>query len=222
MAYSAPVIAVDGPAAAGKGTLSKRLAEALELPHLDTGLLYRAVARLMLDAGRDPKTMSGADIARDISPQTLQRADLRTPEIDAAASLVARDQAVRQALVEMQRQFARRNGAVLDGRDIGTVIFPDADVKLYVTASPYTRALRRYMQNGGSETAADRDKQIHEVEQALVARDHADSTRATSPLRMAEDAVKIETDTLSSEEVLAEALRIVRRALADSRLPVRS
>ncbi|MBV1836327.1 d(CMP) kinase [Acetobacter estunensis] len=213
MTRSAPVIAVDGPAAAGKGTLSKRLAEVLGLPHLDTGLLYRAVARRMLDAAMDPACSSGETVARALVPDDLKRTDLRTPDVDAAASLVARDQGVRQALVDMQRLFARAQGAVLDGRDIGTVIFPDADVKLYITASARTRAVRRYMQNGGSETAPDREAHICEIEQALIARDHADSTRASAPLRMADDAVKIETDALNAAEVLAEALRITKAAL---------
>ncbi|GBQ22913.1 cytidylate kinase [Acetobacter estunensis NRIC 0472] len=213
MTRSAPVIAVDGPAAAGKGTLSKRLAEVLGLPHLDTGLLYRAVARRMLDEAVDPACTSGEAVARALVPEDLKRTDLRTPDVDAAASLVARDQGVRQALVDMQRLFARAQGAVLDGRDIGTVIFPDADVKLYITASARTRAVRRYMQNGGSETAPDREAHISEIEQALIARDHADSTRASAPLRMADDAVKIETDALDAAEVLAEALRITKAAL---------
>mgnify|MGYP000848851187 FL=1 len=210
---SAPIIAVDGPAAAGKGTLSKRLAEALGLPHLDTGLLYRAVARLMINAGLDPASTSGESIARGLSLADLKRTDLRTPDVDAAASLVARDNAVRQALVDMQRLFARKNGAVLDGRDIGTVIFPDADVKLFITASPYARAVRRYIQNGGTDDAADRDQRVRTVEIALIERDHADSTRASAPLRMAEDAVRIETDTLTADEVLAQSLRIVRDVL---------
>ncbi|MFT8719314.1 (d)CMP kinase [Acetobacter sp.] len=214
MTKSAPVIAVDGPAAAGKGTLAKRLAEELGLPHLDTGLLYRAVARLMLNAGLDPAASSGERVARDLSPADLQRTDLRTPDVDAAASLVARDQAVRQALVDMQRRFARESGAVLDGRDIGTVIFPDADVKLFITATPYTRAMRRYMQNGGTDSAPDREERIRVVEQALIARDHADSTRASAPLRMADDAVRIDTDDLSADEVLTETLRVVRNVLA--------
>ncbi|NHN87544.1 (d)CMP kinase [Acetobacter conturbans] len=214
MTKPAPVIAVDGPAAAGKGTLAKRLAAALGLPHLDTGLLYRAVGRLMIDAGLDPASTSGESIARTLSPDDLKRQDLRTPDVDAAASLVARDKAVRQALVDMQRLFAREQGAVLDGRDIGTVIFPDADVKLFITATPYTRAQRRYTQNGGSESAPDREERIRAVEQALIERDHADSTRASAPLRMADDATKIETDTLSADEVLSESLRIVRAVMS--------
>lgn len=213
MTKSPPVIAVDGPAAAGKGTLAKRLAAALDLPYLDTGLLYRAVGRRMLDADLDPAVQSGESIALCLCPEDLLRTDLRTPDVDRAASLVARDQAVRKALVHIQRVFATERGGVLDGRDIGTVIFPDASVKLYVTASPYTRALRRYMQQGGSETAPDRDARIREVEQALIERDRADAERATAPLRMADDAIRIDTDILSADEVLDEALRIVQRVL---------
>ncbi|NHO32977.1 (d)CMP kinase [Acetobacter fallax] len=213
MTKSMPVIAVDGPAAAGKGTLAKSLAEAFSLPYLDTGLLYRAVGRRMLDAGLDPATASGEELAMALSPDDLKRTDLRTPDATRAASLVARDQAVRQALVHIQRSFAAERGGVLDGRDIGTVIFPDADVKLYITASPRTRAERRYTQTGGSETGPDRETDISKVETALIERDKADATRAAAPLRMADDAVKIETDTLTAEQVLTEAIRIVKSVL---------
>jgi cytidylate kinase len=123
MARGGPVIAVDGPAAAGKGTLARRLAEALGLPYLDTGLLYRAVGRLALDAGRDPADPA-QDIAQTLSPDALRRPDLRATEVAEAASKVAAQPLVRAALVETQRRFARESGAVLDGRDIGTVIFP--------------------------------------------------------------------------------------------------
>ncbi|GBR08436.1 (d)CMP kinase [Acetobacter oeni] len=213
MTKSLPVIAVDGPAAAGKGTLAKCLADALCLPYLDTGLLYRAVGRLMLDGDLDPATQSGEQIAAALRPDDLKRTDLRTPDVDRAASLVAGDQAVRQALVHTQRAFAAERGGVLDGRDIGTVIFPDADVKLYITASVRTRAERRYMQTGGSVDAPDREARISEVEAALTERDRADTSRSAAPLRMAADAVKIETDTLIAEQVLAEAIRIVKSVL---------
>ncbi len=213
MTKSPPVIAVDGPAAAGKGTLARCLAESLKLPYLDTGLLYRAVGRRMLDERLDPASQSGEQLALSLRPDDLKRTDLRTPDVDRAASLVARDQAVRQALVHIQRAFAAECGGVLDGRDIGTVIFPDADVKLYITASARTRAERRYMQMAGTETETNRDAAIREVEAALIERDRADATRAAAPLRMADDAVRIETDNLNAGQVLAEAIRIVKSVL---------
>ncbi|NHN83714.1 (d)CMP kinase [Acetobacter musti] len=213
MTKSPPVIAVDGPAAAGKGTLARCLAESLNLPYLDTGLLYRAVGRRMLDERLDPASQSGEQLALSLRPDDLKRTDLRTPDVDRAASLVARDQAVRQALVHIQRAFAAERGGVLDGRDIGTVIFPDADVKLYITASARTRAERRYMQMAGTETETNRDAAISEVEAALIERDRADATRAAAPLRMADDAVRIETDNLNAGQVLAEAIRIVKSVL---------
>ncbi|MFW7267408.1 (d)CMP kinase [Gluconacetobacter sp. Hr-1-5] len=204
------VIAVDGPAAAGKGTLARRLADALGLPYLDTGLLYRAVGRRMLDAGLDPAAQPADDQARRVTPEDLKRGDLRVPEVDRAASLVAAQQAVRAILVDVQRDFARAAGGVLDGRDIGTVIFPDAQVKLFITASPAARARRRWAQLATDRDAPDREAQIARVEAELVARDAADAGRAVAPLKAAADAVVIDTDHLTAEQVLAEALRVVR------------
>ncbi|OUI86737.1 (d)CMP kinase [Acetobacter tropicalis] len=212
MKRGGPVIAVDGPAAAGKGTLAKRLAQALSLPYLDTGLLYRAVGRLALDAGQDPAAPAEA-FAQKLSSEDLARTDLRAPEVAQAASKVAAQPAVRQALVETQRRFAGERGAVLDGRDIGTVIFPDADVKLFITASPATRALRRFLQLGGDQSAPNAQAQVAEMEEALKVRDAADSGRKTAPLQVAADAQVIETDTLSAEDVLAQALAFARRRL---------
>ncbi|GBQ39628.1 MULTISPECIES: (d)CMP kinase [Komagataeibacter] len=205
------VIAVDGPAAAGKGTLARRLAQALDLPYLDTGLLYRATGRRMIDAGLDPQHAPAETFAASVGLEDLSRTDLRVPEVDRAASLVAAQPAVRRVLVDVQRRFAGEHGAVLDGRDIGTVIFPDATVKLFITASARTRAERRWEQLASDPHAPDRAEQIARVEQEIVARDAADSSRSTAPLRMADDAVRIETDTLDADEVLAEALRIVAR-----------
>ena len=139
------IVAIDGPAAAGKGTLARRLAAELGLPYLDTGLLYRAVGRRVLDAGADPADPAAAEVqARALAPEDLGRPDLRGPAADHAASQVAAIPGVRAALLAFQRSFAKRGGAVLDGRDIGTVIFPDADVKLFVTASVDARAERRW------------------------------------------------------------------------------
>ncbi|BAK83521.1 (d)CMP kinase [Komagataeibacter medellinensis] len=205
------VIAVDGPAAAGKGTLARRLAEALGLPYLDTGLLYRATGRRMIDAGQDPATAPAEAFAASVGLADLSRTDLRVPEVDRAASLVASQPAVRRMLVDVQRRFADTHGAVLDGRDIGTVIFPDASVKLFITASPYTRAVRRWEQMAACTDVPDRAEQIARVEREIAARDAADSSRAVAPLRAAEDAVHIETDHLNADEVLAEALRVVAR-----------
>ncbi|PYD64624.1 (d)CMP kinase [Gluconacetobacter entanii] len=202
------VIAVDGPAAAGKGTLAQRLARALDLPYLDTGLLYRATGRRMLDAGLDPASPADAQ-ARLVTLGDLSRTDLRVPQVDRAASLVASQPTVRRILVGIQRDFAARHGAVLDGRDIGTVIFPDARVKLFVTASLGARARRRWEQMATDPDAPDREAQIARVAQELQARDVADSSRAAAPLRAAPDAIHIETDDMSADEVLAEALRIV-------------
>jgi len=133
---TALVIAIDGPAAAGKGTLARRLADALRLPYLDTGLLYRAVGRRVLDACGDPADPAQAQAAAEsLVPEDMRRTDLRGPQADAAASAVAVIPAVRAALLAFQRGFAQDGGAVLDGRDIGTVIFPDAPAKLFVTAT---------------------------------------------------------------------------------------
>ena len=204
------VIAVDGPAAAGKGTLALRLARALDLPYLDTGLLYRATGRRMLDAGLDPAAPADEQ-ARRVTLEDLSRTDLRVPQVDRAASLVAAQPTVRRILVGIQRDFAARHGAVLDGRDIGTVIFPDARVKLFVTASLGARARRRWEQMTADPDAPDREAQIARVAKELQDRDAADSSRTAAPLRAAPDAVHIETDSMSADEVLAEALRIVAR-----------
>ncbi len=205
------VIAVDGPAAAGKGTLAKALAAKLGLPYLDTGLLYRAVARRMVNAGLDPAGDASAE-AQALQQADLARTDLRVPEIDRGASLVAAQPDVRAALLERQRVFASETGAVVDGRDIGTVVFPDADVKFFIAASPRTRALRRHHQVQGEtplEGAA-----LEAAVAELMARDERDSSRETAPLVQAPDAVLIETDTLSAAEVLDKACETValRRA----------
>ncbi|MBS1092068.1 (d)CMP kinase [Gluconobacter sp. Dm-74] len=200
------VIAVDGPAAAGKGTLAKALAAKLGLPYLDTGLLYRAVARRMVNAGLDPAGDASAE-AQALQQADLARTDLRVPEIDRGASVVAAQPAVRAALLDRQRVFASETGAVVDGRDIGTVVFPDADVKFFITASPRTRALRRHRQVAG-ETPLE-GSALEAAVSELVARDARDSSRETAPLVQAADAVLIETDGLSAAEVLDKACEIV-------------
>lgn len=206
-----PVIAVDGPAAAGKGTLSRRIAAELGLPHLDTGLLYRAVGRRVLDQpGADPRDASVAEqAARTLAEADLARGDLRTPEADAAASAVATIPGVRAALVDFQRAFGTRNGAVLDGRDIGTVIFPDAAVKLFVTASPEARAERRWKELDGRGVAADPARVLEDIRR----RDAQDAGRTVAPLRPADDAVVIDTTDLDADAAFAAAMRVVRDRL---------
>ena len=204
------VVAVDGPAAAGKGTLARRLAEALDLPYLDTGLLYRAVGRRLLDRGIDPRDAVAAEAeARALAPQDLRRADLRGPAQDMAASAVAAIPAVRAALLDWQRDFGRRHGAVMDGRDIGTVVFPEAPVKLFVTAGASERARRRWAELRARGVAAD----LSQVEAELLARDAQDSNRAVAPLAAAPDATTLDTTTLGIEDAFAEAMRLVRARL---------
>ncbi len=202
-----PVIAIDGPAAAGKGTLARQLADVLELPYLDTGLLYRAVARRVLDQGGDP-AHDGPEQARQLVPEDMRRADLREPEVDQAASIVARHPEVRAALLERQRHFGRARGAVVDGRDIGTVVFPDASAKFFITASPEVRAQRRYEQRHG-QPCTDPARLAEEIA-AINARDEQDASRAAAPLRPAEDAVQVVTDDLDAAGVLEHVCQILQ------------
>ncbi len=193
-------IAIDGPAAAGKGTLSKAVAAHFGFGHLDTGLLYRAVGAKMLD-GVEP---IAAAQALDVTD--LDREDLRTPEVAQAASKVAAIGEVRAALLDFQRAFARRSGgAVMDGRDIGTVICPEAEVKLFVTASAEVRAKRRFLELAQKGSVVTLDEVLADVR----ARDERDMTRAEAPLKPAEDAVLIDTSTLSIEEAVAQAIAVI-------------
>jgi cytidylate kinase len=203
-------VAVDGPAAAGKGTLARRLAAELGLPYLDTGLLYRAVGRRVLDRGGDPRdaTIAAAE-ARALTAADLERADLRTPEADMASSAVAVLPEVRAALLDWQRAFGRRHGAVMDGRDIGTVIFPDAPAKLFVTASPEARAKRRWLELRGRGVVRD----LAAVEAELAARDAQDAARATAPMKPAEDAMVLDTTDLDAAAAFNAALVAVRGRL---------
>ncbi|RWR30858.1 (d)CMP kinase [Sinirhodobacter populi] len=192
-------VAIDGPAAAGKGTISRAVAERFGLAHLDTGLLYRAVGA-RVDEGMDPvaaaRTLTAGDLSRD---------DLRTLAAGQAASKVAVIPEVRLALVDFQRRFARREGgAVLDGRDIGTVICPEAEVKLFVTAAPEVRAHRRWLEVGG-----DAAKVLAEVRE----RDARDMNRTDAPLRPAHDAVMIDTSTLTIDEAVERACAAVAHRL---------
>jgi len=190
-------IAIDGPAAAGKGTISKAIAAHFGLPHLDTGLLYRAVGALTL-TGIDPIAA-----ALDLRTDHLTRGDLRTPEVAQAASKVAVIAEVRAALVDFQRAFARRaGGAVLDGRDIGTVICPEAKVKLFVTASPQVRAERRNLELADKGLEVTRQDVLADV----VARDERDMNRSESPLKPALDAVAIDTTGMTIDAAVAAAI----------------
>ncbi len=190
-------VAIDGPAAAGKGTISRALAAEFGFAHLDTGLLYRAVGA----KGGDPETA-----AQTLTPEDLARPDLRSLEAGQAASRVAVLPAVRAALTEFQRSFARRTGgAVLDGRDIGTVICPEAEVKLYVTASAEVRAHRRWLEVGG-----DAEQVLAEVRE----RDARDMNRAEAPLKPAADALCLDTSTMTIEQAVAEAISAVKAGLA--------
>lgn len=201
------VVAVDGPAAAGKGTLARRLAAELGLPYLDTGLLYRAVGRRVLDAGADPRDAAAAEReARALTPADLERGDLRGPAADMAASAVAVIPAVRAALLDWQRDFGRTHGAVMDGRDIGTVIFPDAPAKLFVTASPEARAARRHAELAARGV----DRPLADVLAELQARDAQDAARATAPMKPADDAVQLDTTALDIEAAFAAALALVK------------
>ena len=200
------IVAIDGPAAAGKGTLARRLAAALGLPYLDTGLLYRATARRLLDQGGHPHDPVAAEqAAAALQPADLDRTDLRTPEVDRAAASVASIPGVRASLLAFQRQFGQAHGAVLDGRDIGTVIFPDARAKLFVIASVAARAERRWREL----CARGLDVSLQDVTDDLQARDAADAAREAAPLRPADNAVLLDTTSLDPDEAFARALEII-------------
>ena len=194
------VVAIDGPAAAGKGTLAKRLADHLGLPYLDTGLLYRAIGKLAQVAGLDlDDSQAATAVAERLAPADLGRPDLRGREAGELASRVAVHPGVRAALVAFQRDFAAGPaGAVLDGRDIGTVICPDADVKLYVTASAEVRARRRAAQLRSKGEQVDEQQLLAEI----VQRDRDDRERAIAPLAAAADALCIDSTSLSAEAVV--------------------
>ena len=211
MAESAPlIIAIDGPAASGKGTLARKLAAHYGIPHLDTGLTYRAVGHALMQVGLPlDREELAEEVARNIDLGRLDREILSAHEIGEAASQVAVMPAVRKALVEAQRQFAASGkGAVLDGRDIGTVVCPDATVKLYVTASPEIRASRRHDEIVGSGGKADRAQILADI----IKRDERDMGRTDSPLRPADDAHLIDTSKMDIETAFSEALALVQAA----------
>tara|TARA_R110000772_G_scaffold215694_2_gene326306 strand:- start:152729 stop:153355 length:627 start_codon:yes stop_codon:yes gene_type:complete len=207
------IIAIDGPAAAGKGTLARRIARDLGFAYLDTGLLYRATGKRVLEAGADPEDAPAAEAeARALTPRDLERPDLRTDAVAQAASKVSAVPGVRAALLDFQRTFAAHppegfKGAVLDGRDIGTVVCPDADVKLFVTASDEVRARRRFKELQES----DPDVIYARVLEEMRERDARDRSRAVAPLEPAEDAILLDTSALNADEVFAKALDIIKK-----------
>jgi len=206
------IIAIDGPAASGKGTIAKQLASVYGLHHLDTGLLYRAVAKAMLDAGHSPDDAAHAtEIAIKLDPTKFEENALKLQPITEAASVVAAIPQVRQALINYQRGFAMRPpGAVLDGRDIGTVIAPGADVKLFVIASPEVRAARRMLELRARGETADE----HEVLADLLRRDERDSRRSVAPLKPAPDAHLLDTTHLGIDAAFRAAVDIIEAVRA--------
>ncbi|WEK51141.1 MAG: (d)CMP kinase [Candidatus Kaistia colombiensis] len=201
------IIAIDGPAAAGKGTIALKLAKHYGLNHLDTGLLYRAIGRLMTERGLDLDNAAEAGaVARQLKAADLQHAELRGREAGELASRVAVHPAVRAALVDFQRNFARvAPGAVLDGRDIGTAICPEADVKIFVTASPEVRARRRT----DELNAKGRDVPYERILAEILERDERDSHRSSAPLRQADDAIRLDTTALDADAAFQAAVAIV-------------
>jgi cytidylate kinase len=205
------VIAVDGPAASGKGTIARALAAHYGLPHMDTGLLYRAVALNLWRWGGDPGNEFEALRACDQLSFDPSDEELRSEPVSKIASMISAYPSVRTALLNRQREFAaQEGGAVLDGRDIGTVIAPDAQVKLFVTASPEVRASRRLRELESRGMPAHFDDVLADIR----ARDERDSSRPVAPLRAAVDALRLETSDLDQEQAIAEALRLVAEQLA--------
>lgn len=199
------IVAIDGPSAAGKGTLARAISTEYGFRHLDTGMLYRVTAALAIDRGIEP------DLAvREITLEDFSHPDLRSPKISQEASRISAIPAVRAALLTHQQEFARSGfGVVLDGRDIGTVIAPEAEVKLFVTASPEARAKRRHLElelTGATATYT-------EVLSEMKIRDERDSSRSASPLRVAHDATVIDTTDITHEEATEMVFRLVDRAL---------
>jgi CMP/dCMP kinase len=203
------IIAVDGPTASGKGTIARALAAHFGLPHLDTGLLYRAVGRQCWLDGGDPDDPAAALAATSFPDAVLLDSELRSEASGGLASRVSVHPAVRQALFERQRSFALQpGGAVLDGRDIGTVIAPEAEVKLFVVAAVETRALRRFREMEARGQACD----LAALTADLRARDERDSARADAPLRAAPDAVVLDTSELSVGQAMERAIELVEQA----------
>ena len=216
------IIAIDGSAASGKGTLAKRLAKHFGLSHLDTGALYRAVGLQLLNTGHDPKNMNENQFVKlcvelDITLTTSPM--IRTERVAEMASLVAAVPVVRSALLDLQRQFAAAppmpNGAILDGRDIGTVVLPDADIKFFIDANIHTRAERRTKEL----LQAGQSVMFHNVLSDMQARDSRDRSRSAAPLCLADDAIVIDTSTMDADEVMAFALSHIELFLVEQHSP---
>jgi len=202
------IIAIDGPAASGKGTLAKRLAEHLGVPYLDTGLLYRAVARDVVASGRNLEDMAAAIVAaKAVDARSLGDPGLRGPLAGDAASIVAKIPDVRAALLDYQRNFARNaeRGAVLDGRDIGTVVCPDAHIKIFVTASDEERARRRHLEHQGRGETVSYERVLEDLRR----RDARDSGRSIAPLEAAADALHLDTTTLDPDQAFNAVLGLI-------------
>ncbi|MEQ5778355.1 (d)CMP kinase [Thalassospira sp. NFXS8] len=206
------IIAIDGPAASGKGTLARRVAAALDYAYLDTGLLYRATGAKVLAMGGDPDNAEVAvEAAQNLQPDDLENEDLRGEEVGNAASRVAAIPQVRAVLLDFQRQLAKtppgkRHGAVLDGRDIGTVVCPEAPIKFFLTASVAERANRRFKQLQEKNPAAIYERVLNELEE----RDARDSARDVAPLKMADNAIHIDTDRLNADAVYNAVMAHIR------------
>jgi len=213
------IIAIDGPAASGKGTLARRLAERYHLAWLETGSLYRAAALQALENGEDPADPVAAEAAaKRVGPQDLSDPRLREERVSEAASQIASIPGVRAALLDFQRNFAHRPpkgfaGAVLDGRDIGTVVCPEADVKLYVTATAEARAMRRFKELQEAGKKAIYQRVLQDIEQ----RDARDRERLAAPLRRAEDASELDTTMLDADVAFKRAVALVEENLAKQR-----
>jgi len=205
------IIAVDGPAASGKGTIARALAKHYRLPHLDTGLLYRAVAANVERLELDPTIEADCVAACDFDESLLEDPILRTDEIGKLASVVSAHPLVRAALLHRQRRFAHQpGGAVLDGRDIGTVIAPDADAKLFIRATPNIRAKRRHAELRGRGSTVSLDRVLLDIR----ARDLRDSTRGTAPMTPADDAALLDTSFLSIDAAIQRAIALVEARTA--------
>jgi CMP/dCMP kinase len=205
------IIAIDGPAASGKGTLAKRIAAAFGLAHLDTGALYRAVARDVLARGGSLEDEAfAANIARTLDPATFNDPSLRLPGVGDAASVAAKFPGVRAALLDFQRDFASQEpGAVLDGRDIGTVVCPNADVKLFITADVEVRARRRYLE----QRAKGEPVTLDAIIEVIRRRDERDAGRADAPMKPAADALLLDTSNLDIEAAFDAAVGLIKRKI---------
>ena len=217
---SFPIIAIDGPAASGKGTLARNLAQLLGYAHLDSGALYRLVGKVVLDSQTSPDDLSNIlritkEVYESFSLDSLKNKDLRNDQVGAITSQIATIGGVREILLDLQRNFAHNppppcQGSILDGRDIGTVVCPDAALKLYVIADPETRAKRRYKELQLTDIAVTYEAVLDDMR----ARDARDQGRKEAPLKAAEDAVLLDTSELSAEEALNRAMDHVNRIVS--------